>query len=115
MITQRSSSSNTGKSFKEFWCEHNPSVTVYVGEDEWLDTLAWCYKNFDDLCGVSFLPRDNGVYQLAPYQEISKDAYEFLEKKFPVIDYSKLSQYEQDDNTQGAQALACTGDKCEIP
>lgn len=102
------------KVYKYFWCEHNPSVTVYVGEDEWLKTLSWCYENFDDLCGVSFLPKDNGVYQLAPYEEINKAKYDELYSKFPKIDYSKLPQYEQEDNTQGSQTYACVGDKCEI-
>lgn len=102
------------KVFRHFWCEHNPSVTVYVDNDEWLDTAAWCYRNFDDLCGVSFLPKDTGVYQLAPYEEISQTQYDSLSSKFPKIDYAKLSQYEKEDNTEGARSYACTGDKCEL-
>jgi len=102
------------KVFRHFWCEHNPSVTVYVDNDEWLDTAAWCYRNFDDLCGVSFLPKDTGVYQLAPYEEISQTQYDSLSSKFPKIDYGKLSQYEKEDNTEGARSYACTGDKCEL-
>ena len=102
------------KVYKYFWCEHNPSVTVYVGEDEWLKTLSWCYENFDDLCGVSFLPKSNHVYQLAPYEEITKAQYEELANKFPTIDYAKLSTYEQEDNTDGARSYGCVGDKCEI-
>lgn len=102
------------KVYKYFWCEHNPSVTVYVGSDEWLETLSWCYKNFDDLCGVSFLPKTDHIYQLAPYEEITKAQYEDLHSKFPKIDYSKLSQYETEDTTEGAKSYACVGDKCEI-
>lgn len=100
--------------FKEFWSEHNPSITVYVGADEWLDTAAWCYRNFDDLCGVSFLPKSNHVYQLAPYEELTKSQYDALVKKFPEIDYSKLSAYEQEDNTEGAKTYGCIGDKCDL-
>lgn len=103
------------KVFKEFWSEHNPSVTIYVGEGEWLDTAAWCYRNFDDLCGVSFLPSQGHVYQLAPYEEITKAEHDALAKKFPMIDYSKLSQYEEEDNTEGAKTYGCVGDKCELP
>ena len=102
------------RTVKEFWTEHNPSITVYVGEDEWLDTGAWCYRHFDDLCGVSFLPRSQHVYQLAPYQEITKDEFNALEKTFPVIDYSQLSRYEQDDNTEGSKTYGCIGDRCDI-
>lgn len=102
------------KIVKEFWCEHNPSVTIYVDTNEWLEVAAWCYKNFDDLCGVSFLPKDSGVYKLAPYEEIDKETYEKLEKEFPKIDYSFLSKYENDDNTGGAKVYGCVGDKCEI-
>ena len=102
------------KVYKYFWCEHNPSVTVYVGEDEWLKTLSWCYENFDDLCGISFLPRSEHVYQLAPYEEITKEKYDDLVSKFPKLDYSQLSKYETEDCTEGTKAYACVGDKCEI-
>jgi hypothetical protein len=99
---------------KEFWTEHNPSITVYVGKNEWLETGAWCYKNFESLCGVSFLPSDTGVYQLAPYEEIDSTQYNKLSAAFPAIDYSQLTKYEQEDNTEGSKSYACVGDKCEI-
>jgi ribonucleoside-diphosphate reductase alpha chain len=99
---------------KEFWTEHNPSITVYVDKDEWLETGAWCYRHFDDLCGVAFLPKDSGVYQLAPYQEVDEATFTKLDASFPKIDYSKLSGYEQEDNTEGAKSYACVGDRCEI-
>jgi adenosylcobalamin-dependent ribonucleoside-triphosphate reductase len=102
------------KTMKEFWCEHNPSVTVYVDFNEWFDVQAWCHRNFDDLCGVSFLPKDTGLYQLAPYEDITKSQYDELLAKFPKIDYSKLPEYEKEDNTQGSQSYACTGGSCEI-
>lgn len=102
------------KVVKEFWCEHNPSITVYANQDEWLEVAAWCYKNFDDLCGVSFLPKTDHVYQLAPYEEIDQASYDTLVARFPQIDYSKLSQYEQDDHTEGSKTYACVGDRCEI-
>ena len=101
------------KKFALHWCEHKPSVTIYVGEDEWMEVGAWCYKNFDILSGVSFLPRadDSHSYEVAPYEEITKEAF----LKFPK---SKKIQWdsirEDQDNTIGSQELACTGDKCEI-
>ena len=74
----------------------------------------WVYKNWDIINGVSFLPYDGGKYKLAPYEEIDVHSYERLIKKLPVIDYSKLSKYELEDNTQGKAEYACIGDKCDI-
>ena len=102
------------KAVKDFWCEHNASVTISVDENEWLDTAAWVYNNFDDVCGISFLPKSNHVYLLAPYTEISKEEYKELYSKFPKIDYTQLSKYEEADNTEGSKAAACLGDRCEI-
>lgn len=99
---------------KHFWTEHNPSITVYVGDDEWLDVAAWVYRNFDNVCGVSFLPRQGHVYQLAPYEEITAAAYKQIIEGSPEIDFSQLSEYEAADNTVGAKEYACIGDKCEL-
>ena len=96
------------------WCEHNASMTVYVKEDEWFEVGNWVYKNWDIINGASFLPYDGGHYQLAPYEEIDHYTYETLIKKFPVINYNKLSQYELQDETGGSREYACTGDKCDI-
>lgn len=102
------------KMVKDFWTEHNPSCTIYVGDDEWMKVGSWVFDNFDSLCGVSFLPKQNHVYQLSPYEEITKAEYQTLLDKFPRIDYSQLSKYEQEDFTDGAKSLACAGDRCEI-
>lgn len=96
------------------WCEHNQSVTIYVKDDEWFGVGNWVYKNWDITVGVSFLPYDGGKYEQAPYEEITKEQYEKLLVKFPKLDYSQLSKYEQDDNTEGAKTFACVGDKCEL-
>lgn len=96
------------------WCEHNQSCTIYVRESEWMQIGSYVYDNFDNIIGVSFLPHDGGHYELAPYQEITEKEYEEAKAAFPKIDYSKLTEYEIEDNTTGAQALACTGDKCEL-
>ena len=101
------------KKFAVHWCEHKPSVTIYVGEEEWMEVGAWCYKNFDILSGVSFLPRadDSHSYEVAPYEEITRE--EFLAFPKPSkIDWDSV--LEGEDNTIGSQELACTGDKCEI-
>jgi len=102
------------KNLQHNWCEHNASMTVYVRENEWFEVGNWVYQNWDIINGVSFLPYDGGKYKLAPYEEIDVHTYERLIKKLPLIDYSKLSDYETEDNTQGKQELACVGDKCDI-
>ena len=97
------------------WCEHKVSVTITVRDDEWLELGAFVYKNFDEMSGVSFLPHSDHTYQQAPYQECSKSEYEQLLSLMPkTIDWSLLSEYEQEDNTISMQTMACTGDVCEI-
>ena len=101
--------------YQRNWCEHKPSVTVSVKDDEWFEVGAFVYKHFDEMSGVSFLPHDGGSYQQAPYQECTKEEYLELLKVMPKsIDWTKLSEYELDDTTSGMQTMACSGDVCEI-
>ena len=102
------------KNLQHNWCEHNASMTVYVRDDEWFEVGNWVYKNWDIINGVSFLTYDGGHYKLAPYEEIDVHSYERLIKDLPRIVYSELAKYESEDNTQGKQELACSGDKCDI-
>ena len=101
--------------YQRHWCEHKPSVTVSVKDEEWMEVGAFVYEHFDEMSGVSFLPYDGGTYQQAPYQECGKSDYNTLKDLMPKsIDWSKLSEYEQEDNTSGMQTMACSGDSCEI-
>ena len=101
--------------YQKNWCEHKPSVTVSVKEHEWLDVGAWVYDNFDYMSGVSFLPFSDHTYQQAPYQDCDQSEYDIMSQAMPKdIDWSKLSEYEQQDNTIGSQELACVGGACEI-
>ena len=104
------------KTLQENWCEHKPSATIYVKDDEWMKVGSWVYENFDSLSGVAFLPYDGGSYKQAPYQEISEDEYDDFLKKHPSpeIDWSDMRFYEDDDNTTGSQELACVGSSCEV-
>jgi len=102
------------KMVKENFTEHNPSVTISVGDDEWIAVANWIYENWDLVGGLSFLPRSNHVYRLAPYEEISKEKYEEMVKKFPEIDFAKIVTYEREDQTQGSKELACVAGVCEI-
>jgi len=101
--------------YQRHWCEHKPSITVSVKEDEWMEVGAWVYKNFDEVSGISFLPKSNHSYVQAPYQEITKEEYEEAHSKMPkTIDWSALSLYELEDTTTGTQAFACVSGECEI-
>ena len=101
--------------YQRHWCEHKPSVTINVRGDEWFEVGAFVYKNFDEMSGVSFLPYNEHTYQQAPYQECGRKKYEKLKSSMPEkVDWEKLSDYEQEDNTAGSQTLACSGDSCEI-
>ena len=97
------------------WCEHKPSVTITVRDEEWLKVGAWVYDNFDICSGVSFLPHSDHTYAQAPYQDCDKAVYTEALKSMPKsIDWSRLSDYEKEDNTAGTQTLACSGDSCEV-
>jgi ribonucleoside-diphosphate reductase alpha chain len=101
--------------YQRHWCEHKPSVTISVRDSEWLDVGAFVYKHFDEMSGVSFLPHSDHTYQQAPYQDCTREQYEALLAQMPErIDWTKLSEYEQEDNTAAMQTLACSGDVCEI-
>lgn len=102
------------KRLKDNFVEHNPSATIYVGPEEWLAVGNFVYENWDSIGGLSFLPRSDHVYQLAPYEAITKEEYEKRVKNIKKIDFSKLSQYEITDNTIGAKEFACVSGVCEI-
>jgi ribonucleoside-triphosphate reductase len=99
--------------YQRFYCEHKPSVTISVKDDEWPEVGAWVWKHFDEISGISFLPYSNHSYVQAPYQDITKEEYEELLIKMPK-DINWEEFLETEDNTEGAQTLACTGNSCEI-
>ena len=99
--------------FQRHWCEHKPSVTISVKEDEWPTVGAWVWEHFDEMSGVSFLPFDGGTYRQAPYETVNEQKYkELLEKTPEHFDWSLL--LEQEDNVEGTQVLACTAQSCEL-
>jgi ribonucleoside-diphosphate reductase alpha chain len=101
--------------YQRHWCEHKPSVTITVKEDEWMEVGAWVYKHFDECSGISFLPYSDHTYVQAPYQEIDENSYNELLSKMPKqINWEALSLYELEDSTTGTQALACVSGECEI-
>ena len=103
------------KTYAVHWCEHKPSVTISVKEQEWVNVGNWCWDNFDYLSGVSFLPFSDHTYKQAPYQDIDEEQYKKLHSEMPKnIDWGKLQDFEKEDNTKGSQELACTAGVCEL-
>ena len=101
--------------FQRHWCEHKPSVTISVKENEWMQVGAWVYDNFDEVSGISFLPFSDHTYAQAPYQDVEREEYLELKKIMPkAIDWSKLADFEKEDTTSGGRELACTADACEV-
>ena len=103
------------KMYQDYWCEHKPSATISVRENEWLEVGSWVWNNFDKISGVSFLPYADHSYQQAPYQEITKDEYkEWMKKTVHEINWDLITEYEKEDMTENTKELACTAGACEI-
>ncbi len=101
--------------YQRHWCEHKPSVTITVRDDEWMEVGAFVFKHFDEMSGVSFLPHSDHTYQQAPYQDCTEEEYNAMLDKFVYdINWSQLAEYEKEDTTAGNQTFACSGDVCEI-
>lgn len=102
-------------SYQRGYCEHKPSSTVSVRDNEWPEVGAWVWKHFDELSGVSFLNHSGHTYRQAPYEACTEQEYQALADAMPDIDWSRLSEYDGgNDNTEGSQTLACTAGGCEI-
>lgn len=102
------------KIYHQHWCEHKPSCTVYYTDDTFLEVGDWVWSNFDVLSGVSFLPYTDHVYKQAPYQPVSKESYDELQKQMPEVDWTELRLVEKEDSTKNSHTLACSGSVCEI-
>ena len=99
--------------YQRHYCEHKPSVTISVREEEWPIVGAKVWEHFDEITGVSFLPLDGGTYRQAPYEAITEYEYHTMEAAMPTsIDWDLL--IENTDNVEGAQMLACVAGICEI-
>jgi len=101
--------------YQRHWCEHKPSVTISVKEDEWMEVGAWTYEHFDEVSGISFLPFSEHTYKQAPYQDCTAEEYKSMLKQMPKqIDWDKLQEFEKEDTTSGGRELACTAGVCEV-
>lgn len=100
--------------WRQHWAEHSVSATIYVEAHEWLTVGAWVYEHFDHITGLSFLPKDNGIYKLAPNEELTASQFEEVVAKFPRLNWAKLCRYEHEDSTEASQTYACTSGACEL-
>jgi len=101
--------------YQRYWCEHKPSVTISVKEEEWMDVGSWVYEHFDEVSGISFLPFSEHTYKQAPYQDCTVEEYsEMMDKMPPFIDWTALQEFEKEDTTSGGRELACTAGVCEV-
>lgn len=98
--------------WKTEWAEHSVSATIYVADHEWMAVGAWVYEHFDEISGLSFLPKDNGTYSYAPNEEVTEAQYRDMVARFPDLDWAKITRYEDDDNTMSRQVFACVGGDC---
>lgn len=102
------------KLIQDHWCEHKPSVTVYLREEEWPEVGGWVWNNFDKMSGVSFLPHSDHVYKQAPYEDLTEDEYKQRVADMPEVDWTAISQYEKEDQTVSSRDFACVAGQCEI-
>jgi len=101
--------------YQRHWCEHKPSVTISVKEDEWMEVGSWVYDHFDEVSGISFLPFSEHTYKQAPYQDCTVEAYGEMLKQMPKkVNWDLLREFEKEDTTSGGRELACTAGVCEI-
>lgn len=103
------------KIYRDCWCDGNPSQTIYYTDNEFLDVQAWVWKNWDSIGGLSFFPVDDNVYEISPYNKITKEEYEAAMSMFPSnIQWERLCEYESTDETTGSQELSCSGGACDL-
>jgi len=103
------------KVYQEIWCEHKPSCTIYYKDSEFLEVGNWVWNNLKEISGISFMPHSDHIYEQPPYRAIDGQTYHVMSEQMPAnVDWSKLSDYESEDNTTGSQEYACNGSVCEI-
>ena len=103
------------KKYQLYWCEHKPSITVSIKDDEWMEVGQFVWENFDLMSGIAFLPYSGHTYEQAPYEEINMSEYTTLLNDLPCLDsWDGLKKWEVEDSTKGAQTAACVAGECEI-
>ncbi len=91
---------------------NNVSATVSIPDGDWPQVGEWMWTNKASYNGLSVLPFDTGNYKQAPFEDITKEQFEQLEKSLKSIDLTAV--YETDDETDHKAEAACAGGACQI-
>ena len=91
---------------------HNVSCTISVKDDEWPDVGEWMWKNRNTFNGIAVLPYNGGTYIQAPFEDITEERFNMLERSLNDIDLTKV--VEADDETDLSGEVACGGGACEL-
>jgi ribonucleoside-diphosphate reductase alpha chain len=91
---------------------NNVSATVSIRKEDWKRVGEWMWENKASYNGLSVLPFDYGNYTQAPFEDITKEQFEELEKSLKALDLTQV--YETDDGTEHTAEAACAGGSCTI-
>lgn len=91
---------------------NNVSATVSIPDGDWQQVGEWMWSNKASYNGLSVLPFDTGNYKQAPFEDITEEQFNELEKSLKSIDLTGV--YETDDETDHKAEAACAGGACQI-
>ena len=91
---------------------NNVSATVSIHDDDWKRVGEWMWENKASYNGLSVLPFDNGNYKQAPFEDLTQEQFEILEKSLKAIDLTGV--FEDEDETDHKAEAACAGGACAI-
>lgn len=94
--------------FQEFYTDHNSSNTIVLEPHEWLEASAIVHGKWHDFVGVSFLAKDNGSYQLAPYEN-NPSRHDELVVDMADFDMTILQKYEIGEESEIDEADCASG------
>jgi len=100
------------KGYRLGYNANNVSATVSIKENEWEKVGEWMWVNKASYNGLSVLPYDNGNFKQPPFEDITREQFEELEKSLKSIDLSAV--YEPDDATDLQAEAACAGGACVL-
>lgn len=103
----------TWRMYSKYFTDHNPSVTIQVQDHEWDIVGQWVWDNWEDACGIAFLPAEgNQVYAQPVLESITYEQYLELLSEQPIVDFANFKETPQAfiPPTGGG----CEGPQCEL-